>query len=202
MQDPRLFSSESQHELLILEAYNEKLKLRVEGKEKTFHNISDFLLSFDLNMEKILSFPYKNKEVDLRLSDIKAIEIIEEETKVKDKNTSSLVQQFNSHRSKYKMPDNGESRVILMANISHSEFFDVKPLKNQIVYKTEDEIQKFLDKNAIEGSFENKIFIEAVDTQDKIIYTVTRCIPHVKILEPTVVKEKFNDILKSMCNEL
>ena len=202
MQEPSLFSSEYQHELIILEAYNGKLELRIDGKKKIFHKISNFLLSFNLNMEKIISFEYKNEDVDVKLSDIKSIEIIEEKTPVKDKNTFSQTQQFKSHISKYKLPDNGGSRVILMANISHSEFFDVKPLRNQIVYKTKDEIEKFLDENAIEGQFENKIFIEAVDTQDRIIYTVTRCIPHVKILEPTVIKEKFNKIIKSMCAEI
>ena len=202
MQEPSLFSSEYQHELIILEAYNEKLELRIEGKKKTFYKISDFSLSFNLSNEKIISFEYKNKKVDLKLSDIKSIEILEEKAPVKAKKISSLAQEFKSHISKYKLPDNGESRVILIANISHSEFFDVKPLRNQIVYKTKDEIQFFLDKNAIEGTFENKIFIEAVDTQDRIIYTVTRCIPNVKILEPTVIKEKFNNIIKSMCAEL
>ncbi|WP_418640619.1 coiled-coil domain-containing protein [Sulfurimonas sp. ST-27] len=202
MQDPRLYSTVAQHELAILDAYNEGLAITIKTKKKKyFHNIIDFSLSFDGNMDKIVVFSYDNQEITLKLLDITHIEIKEQERDKTDQKFTQQ-QQFKSHLSKYKIPDRGESKVILMADISHSDFFDMRPLKNQIIYKTENEIKSFLKNNGIEEVHPNKIYIEAVDTQNKVIYTVKRCIPHVKILEPTVIKEKFNDIIKSMCDEI
>ena len=202
MQDPRLFSQVAQTERLILDAFNDKLAISIKSKKKSYGAISDFHLSFDTDMNKVVVFTDKTDIITLKLSDDISVEIVEKKVKSTSTVGTSKGQQFKLHQAKYKIPDKGESRVILMADISHSDFFDIKPLKNQIIYKTELEIKNFLEKNGIEASPPNKIYIEAVDTQDNIIYTVKRSIPHVKILEPTVIKEKFNDIIKSMCDEI
>ena len=199
MQDPRLYSTVAQHELAILDAYDEKLAIKIRTKE-TVYRVEEFFLSFDNNMNKTVEFTAKDKTIILMLSDIVNVEIIEKN--IKSDQSWTQQQQFKSHLSKYKIPDMGEFKTILMVDISHAEFFDMRPLKNQIIYKTAVEIKSFLERNGIEKVSPNKIYIEAFDTQDKIIYTVKRCIPHVKILEPTVIKERFNKIIKSMCDEI
>ncbi len=200
-QDPKLFSPEYEKEQLILEAYNKK-SLLIRTEEKSFSNISKFELFFDLDMNKVISVEDNDEVVNLKLTDIISIEILEEKHETTDKKDfNAQGQKFMSHHSKYKIADRGESKVVLVADISHSDFFDAKPLKNQIIYKTKAEIKQFTEENSIEYPSENKIFIEAVDTQDKVIYVVKRSIPHVKILEPTILKEKFDAIIKSMCDK-
>ena len=87
-------------------------------------------------------------------------------------------------------------RVMLEVDTNLYEYFEVKPLNHQMIYKTETEKLIFGDEQNIPIDKNNsKFYVIATDTEDKILDVVKRNIPHINILSPTTLKDKLKDIL-------
>jgi hypothetical protein len=92
--------------------------------------------------------------------------------------------------------------VILECDSLIYEYFKMKPLKNMIVYDTEEKINKFrikyeyLAKYGILNSI-NKFYIVANDRESIIISTVLHTLQYVRILEPREINDKLISMFKS-----
>ena len=94
------------------------------------------------------------------------------------------------------------TEVILECDSVIYEYFKIKPLKNMIVYDTEEKINEFrikyenLAKYGISNSI-NKFYIVANDRETMIISTVLHTLQYVRILEPRGINDKLISIFKS-----
>lgn len=163
----------------------------------------------------IKSITISNAYAAIKIQDIELVTICQDtkdNKSVDDQSISTNNSNFMSHKQKYAIPNKKLSNTILEVDIHLTEFFEVKPLKNQIIYKTPKKIELFLKENGLEfvqtnkgetikRDTKNKVYITAKDTKDNIIHVTKRSIPNVKILEPTVINEEFKAILKSICDE-
>jgi hypothetical protein len=92
--------------------------------------------------------------------------------------------------------------VILECDTIVYEYFKVKPLKNMIVYDTEERINEFRSKYEYLSKYEisnsiNKFYIVANDRETMIISTVLHTLQYVRILEPRGINDKLISIFKS-----
>lgn len=107
---------------------------------------------------------------------------------------------FITHQEQYNIPDRKPHSVILEVDMNLSDFFDTGALKNQKMFKTELEKEVFCTENKIPYEKNNrKIYVSAYDKTDDVIHVTKRCLPGVKILKPDDTKEKFQDLMKSIC---
>ncbi len=94
------------------------------------------------------------------------------------------------------------TEVILECDNVIYEYFKIKPLKNMIVYETEEKINEFrskyeyLSKYGILNSI-NKFYIVANDREPMIISTVLHTLQYVRILEPKGINDKLISMFKS-----
>ncbi|MCT7524063.1 hypothetical protein N5T77_03325 [Aliarcobacter cryaerophilus] len=94
------------------------------------------------------------------------------------------------------------TEVILECDNVIYEYFKIKPLKNMIVYDTEEKINEFrikyeyLSKYGILNSI-NKFYIVANDRESMIISTVLHTLQYVRILEPSGINDKLISMFKS-----
>ena len=142
-----------------------------------------------------------------KLSLIESIQIENRKTSPEEADdTSDLIGKqtsgFAINQEKYNIPDRKYHNIILEADTNLVDFFNIKPLKNQVIYKTKSEKEQFCKDFGIEVLAKSKIYITAKDQTDAVLHVVKRCIPAVKILEPTVIKNEFRDIIKSMCDKM
>ncbi len=166
-------------------------------------------------VEAIKSITLSNAYSNIKFKDIQLIELYinsEKSNSNTDQSISKQTSGFITHQQKYCLPDKGEHNTVLEVDIHLTDFFEIKPLKNQTIYRTPKEIEDFLMKNAldfvqikggdtIKRDTKNKVYVAAKDTKKKIIHVLKRCIPNVKILEPSFIKEEYRAILKSVCDE-
>ena len=118
---------------------------------------------------------------------------------VTDKKGASFIR----HQEEYHIPDRKSHSVILEVDMNLSSFFDTGALKNQKMYKTELEKKAFCTENKIPYEENNrKVYVSAYDKTEDVIHIAKRCLPGVQILKPDDAKEKFNDIIKSLCEKL
>ena len=94
------------------------------------------------------------------------------------------------------------TEVILECDNVIYEYFKIKPLKNMIVYETEEKINEFrskyeyLSKYGILNSI-NKFYIVANDREPMIISTVLHTLQYVRILEPKGINDKLISMFKA-----
>lgn len=94
------------------------------------------------------------------------------------------------------------SEVILECDSVIYEYFKIKPLKNMIVYDTEEKLNEFrikyeyLSKYGILNSI-NKFYIVANDREPMIISTILHTLQYVRILEPSGINDKLISMFKS-----
>ncbi len=209
---PEKFSTEYEKDLILLKALTDKRSINIsvieDGEDTFFNNVSDYKLEFDEDGDKNLNWSYNNKNYSKTLDDINSITIEikgkkDVETEKEEQVGTSLNKKLNTfsiQKQKYNTPDRKKYKAILEVDIILTDFFTIKPLKNQVIYKTQLEIKQFLKENALLDLYkENKIYVSIEDTSDDIIHVVKRCIPNVKILEPIEINNKFKAMIKPMC---
>lgn len=165
-------------------------------------------------VEAIKSITLSNAYSNIKFKDIQLIKLYtgsEESNNNTDQLISKDTSGFITHQQKYCIPDKAEHNTILEVDIHLTDFFDIKPLKNQIIYKTPEKIELFLMENGLESiqvngdskkrDTKNKVYVSAKDTKDNIIHVTKRCIPNVRILEPTIIDNEFKALIKDICDE-
>ena len=190
---------------------NEKLTIQIDEYDEytIFKNVQAQLLNPD--DKDLITISWDAHYHAKKLEDIYNILIETEDEKALETDSGSpanIQQGFMSHQQKYNIPDGDKHKVILELDVNLSEFFDIKPLTNQIMYKTESEKEQFrkeyseLDicKEENIKNMKNKFYVTANDTTDEILHVVKRCIPGAKILEPSEINDKFKAMIKSICD--
>jgi hypothetical protein len=209
LQDPKQFGKDAYNEWTVLKAYHSYKAVRIETvSSKVYKNVSIDEIYFTEDLKKALYFTCKTKQHDLEFSKIELISLEKDEKKESSNSNSNEFGQaskFMSHLENYTVPDRKPHETLLEVDIHISDFFEIKPLKNQVMYKTKSEIDSVLKMYGIEKSSKdkkNKIYIVASDTTDEIIHVAKRCLPYVDILEPPLIKEEFENIIKSKCKDI
>lgn len=194
-----------EHTILTAIDKGKNLNILVEkGKEKIFHeNIFIDKIVINDDGDKTLTWIDNSRKYEIDLYNIVSIELVDQTKKKKNSNEFGIpkTQDFMSYKEKYNIPNRKKYNTILEVDISLSNFFDIKPLKSQMNYKTESEKFQFCKDNGLDN-IKNKIYVTAIDTIDEILHVAKRSIPSVKILEPADMKDRFEDIIKSMCKDM
>lgn len=214
-QNPEKFSKTDPIEELLIKASAENKALDIYvnlvNGEDCHKNVTFEEIRVDDDNEKYIFF--KEKDIDIYITDITKVNFSKDKTSTPPDSKSSFVsdlsvrsnfsvaESFKQHKNNFNIPDRKSYKAILEVDIRLLEFFDIKPLKNQTMYKTDAEIKQFCIDNNIDR-VKNKIYVSAEDTTEQIIHVANRSIPHVKILKPDFIQKKFNDTIKSLCKEL
>jgi ribosomal protein S17E len=94
------------------------------------------------------------------------------------------------------------TEVILECDSVIHEYFKIKPLKNMVVYDTEEKLSEFRSKYEYLAEYGilnsiNKFYIVANDRESMIISTVLHTLQYVRILEPSEINDKLISMFKS-----
>ena len=106
------------------------------------------------------------------------------------------------------------TEVILECDSVIHEYFRIKPLKNMVVYDTEEKLDEFRSKYEYLSKYEisnsiNKFYIVAQDREEMIISTVLHTLPHARIIHNDKLNDEIisrfkkyaKDIGLKICNE-
>lgn len=91
--------------------------------------------------------------------------------------------------------------VILECESVIYEYFRIKPLKNMVVYDTEDKLKEFQINYEIKPQ-DNKFYIVATDRKEMIISTVLHTLKYVKILTPNSLNDDLISLFKDYSSRI
>ncbi|WP_072679517.1 hypothetical protein [Arcobacter sp. LA11] len=110
-----------------------------------------------------------------------------------EKMTSSSFNSMLSYKSNftdYEDSYNGYIEALLECDSYIYEYFQLKPLKNMQVFDTEERKKELIRNEIYPNPKDNKFYIIADDTEERILSTVLHCLPHAAILENDYLNEK------------
>ena len=99
------------------------------------------------------------------------------------------------------------TEVILECDSVIYEYFKIKPLKNMIVYDTEEKLNEFRSKYEYLSKYEisnsiNKFYIVANDREEMIISTVLHTLPHAKIINNNELNDEIISRFKKYASRI
>jgi len=188
----------------LIKAINDNTRINIEFENILYKDVEVIFPGEKVSEDNFsdIKFKWIVDTHEYQLDEIYSIKLAKTVASTKNSVTDKKGSNFITHQEQYNIPDRKPHAVILEVDINLSNFFDTGALKGQKVYKTKSEIKAFCTENKIPYEENNqKIYVSAYDKTDDVIHVAKRCLPGVQILKPDATKEKFQDMLKLICQK-
>ena len=170
--------------------------------DSAFKEVEIVNISIDENRNKTLRFKKDNLIYEIDINKIFRIQADENEQNsvhLKSKNSYVVYNDtYKDHIKNKNYPKQKEQhKILLEADTNMLRFFETKPLRNQKIYKTRNDKINLMELENLKIDTNNsKIYITAIDEEERIFNVVQKGMPHIKIMSPKDLNHKFKDYLK------
>ncbi len=199
--------------LLTFETFDNEI-IKILDNNSMFEDVKILNIKVDENNNKYLKFKTTDEEdfIDSKIYEIPIEKIYRiyiddknEDNSVWLESKKSYVIYNNIYKDKIKNSNYPKEanlyKTILEADANMLKFFNIKPLKNQKIYKTKNDKIELIKLENLDININNSnIYLTANDTKENILNVVQKNIPYIKILQPTVLFDNLNEILKQYVN--
>lgn len=169
--------------------------------DSLFEEVEIVNISIDTNSDKTLRFKKENNTYEIPINKIYRMKADKNERNSLYLETQKTYVIYNDTykeviKNKNYPIHKEHHNVILEADTNMLRFFETKPLKKQKIYKTKEEKADLFEAENLDIETTNsKIYITATDIEEQIFNVLQKGLPHIKILTPQNLNEKFKSNL-------